>query len=97
VESEAYDQCRTLLRAHPDLRGLYITTEASIPVIEAARNSGMLEKLTIVTTDIFPSLVQQMKSGAVLAPIYQRPHTQGRMASGFYTNFWCGEYAPLCR
>src|SRR5206468_1689596 len=80
VESEAYDKCSAIFRAHPDLAGIYVTTEASIPVLEAAQDAGMLEKVTIITTDIFPSLVEQMKKGAVLATIYQRPHTQGRMA-----------------
>jgi len=51
-----------------------------MPVLEAARDSGMLDQLTIITTDLFPSLVDQIRSGAVLATIYQRPHTQGRMA-----------------
>jgi len=80
IETEAYDKCRELFRAHSDLAGIYITTEASIPVFEAARDAGMLQQLTIVTTDIFPSLVQQIRAGSVLATIYQRPHTQGRMA-----------------
>src|SRR5579885_3494294 len=42
VETEAYDKCRALFREHPDLQGIYITTEASIPVLDAARDAGML-------------------------------------------------------
>lgn len=51
-----------------------------MPVIQAARDAGVLEKLTIVTTDLFPDLVKQLRTGAVAATIYQRPRTQGRMA-----------------
>lgn len=80
IESEAYDKSRKLFAAHPDLTGMYITTEASIPVINAARDANMLDKLTIVTTDLFPAIVQEIRSGAVAATIYQRPRTQGRMA-----------------
>lgn len=80
IESEAYDKCRELFSAHPDLAGIYVTTEASIPVLDAARDAGMLDKLTVITTDLFPALVQEIRSGAVLATIYQRPRTQGRMA-----------------
>jgi LacI family transcriptional regulator len=40
----------------------------------------MLERLTIITTDLFPDLVPQIRSGAVAASIYQRPRSQGQIA-----------------
>jgi LacI family transcriptional regulator len=80
IEPEAYKKCRQLLQSHPDLAGIYVTTEASMPVIDAVREAGLLDKLTIITTDLFPGLVPQIRSGAVIATIYQRPRTQGRMA-----------------
>jgi ABC-type sugar transport system substrate-binding protein len=49
-------------------------------VIKAARDAKILNRLTIITTDLFPDLVAQIRSGAVAATIYQRPRTQGRMA-----------------
>jgi ABC-type sugar transport system substrate-binding protein len=80
IEPEAYEKCRKLLQAHPDLAGIYVTTEASIPVLNAVRDAGMLNQLTIITTDLFSELVPHIRSGAVSATIYQRPRTQGRMA-----------------
>jgi LacI family transcriptional regulator len=80
VESEAYEKSRQLLDAHPDLKGIYVTTEASIPVLNAARDTGRLDQLTVITTDLFPALVEEIRSGAVIATIYQRPSTQGQMA-----------------
>jgi LacI family transcriptional regulator len=80
VESEAYEKCRKLFRTHPDLTGIYITTEASIPVLNAARDAKMLDRITVITTDLFPALVQEIRSNAVAATIYQRPRRQGRMA-----------------
>jgi LacI family transcriptional regulator len=80
VESEAYQKCRELFSKHPDLAGVYVTTEASIPVLNAARDAQMLDKMTVITTDLFPALVPEIKSRAVAATIYQRPRTQGRMA-----------------
>jgi LacI family transcriptional regulator len=80
TESEAYDKCRALFLAHPDLTGLYITTEASIPVIQAAKDSNMLGRLSIITTDLFPKLAQELRAGNIAATIYQRPRTQGRLA-----------------
>jgi LacI family transcriptional regulator len=40
----------------------------------------LLERLTIITTDLFPDLVPHIRSGAVAATIYQRPRAQGQMA-----------------
>jgi len=80
VESEAYEKCRKLFNSHPDLAGVYVTTEASIPVLNAARDTQMLDQMTVITTDLFPALVPEIRSRAVAATIYQRPRTQGRMA-----------------
>ena len=80
IESEAYDKCRKLFAVHPDLSGIYITTEASIPAIQAARDAGLLGRISIITTDLFPKLVDELRAGNVAATIYQRPRTQGRFA-----------------
>lgn len=80
VEETGYDRCCKLLRDNPDLLGIYVTTELSMPVIQAARDMGRLEGLSIITTDLFPALAKEIRSGAVMASIYQRPRTQGRMA-----------------
>lgn len=80
IDKISYEKTRKVIRETPDLAGIYVTTEASMPVIQAARDAGVLEKLTIVTTDLFPDLVKQLRTGAVAATIYQRPRTQGRMA-----------------
>lgn len=80
VEAEAYRNCRELFEQCPDLCGVYVTTEASIPVLNAARDAKLLDRLTIITTDLFPGLVPQIRSGAVAATIYQRPRAQGQIA-----------------
>jgi len=79
-EAETYAKSRELFASHPDLAGIYITTEDSMPVIRAARDVGVLGKLTIITTDLFPALVHEIRNGSVAATIFQRPRTQGRMA-----------------
>jgi LacI family transcriptional regulator len=80
MEAEAYGKCRELFEQCPNLCGVYVTTEASIPVLNAARDAGLLDRLTIIATDLFPDLVPQIKSGAVAATIYQRPRAQGQIA-----------------
>ncbi len=80
IENEAYRKCRKLFEEHPDLAGIYVTTEASIPVLKAARDANLIDRLTIITTDLFPDLVSEIRSGTVVATIYQRPRAQGQMA-----------------
>ena len=80
IESTAYERSAALMKANPDLSGFYVTTEASIPVIAAARDLKMLDRMTVLTTDLFPALVKEITAGTVTATIYQRPRTQGRMA-----------------
>ena len=80
VEKEAYNKSRKLFEERPDLAGIYVTTEASIPVLKAACDAKLLDRLTIITTDLFPDLVPYIRSGAVVATIYQRPRAQGQMA-----------------
>jgi LacI family transcriptional regulator len=76
----SYERCRALIARRRDLMGFYVTTEASMPVVEAVRDAGLSGELTIVATDLFPALVDELRTGAVAATIYQRPRTQGRTA-----------------
>lgn len=87
VESEAYSKCRRLFEKIPNLVGVYVTTEASIPVLNAARDANLLDRLTIIATDLFPDLIPQIRSGAVAATIYQRPRAQGQMAFRMLRDF----------
>ncbi|PYX37156.1 MAG: LacI family transcriptional regulator [Acidobacteria bacterium] len=80
IETVCYEKSRELFKNHPELAGIYVTTEASIPVLNAARDAHVLDKVIFITTDLFPALVPEIRSQAVAATIYQRPRTQGRRA-----------------
>ncbi|HVH70457.1 MAG TPA: LacI family DNA-binding transcriptional regulator [Candidatus Dormibacteraeota bacterium] len=97
VESEAYDKCRKLFASHPDLSGVYVTTEASMPVVEAAKDAQLLDRLTVIATDLFPALIEQIRCGKVAATIYQRPHTQGRLAFRVLQEFLVHGRCPAFR
>lgn len=71
---------RDALSTDPQIDGVYVCTANSMPVIEALRETGRLGRTTLVTTDLFPELVPYLRSGEVLATLYQRPITQGRLA-----------------
>jgi LacI family transcriptional regulator len=79
-EEEAYRLTLRVLRARPRLKGVYVSTVNSLPVLRAADKAGRLSGLTVVTTDIFPELVEWIRAGRVAATMYQRPISQGRLA-----------------
>lgn len=79
-ERAGYDRTLQLLEACPGLRGIYVSTVNSMPVLRALDTAGRLRGITVVTTDLFPDLVPWIRSGAVAATLYQRPLTQGRLA-----------------
>jgi LacI family transcriptional regulator len=94
-ETEAYETCRTLLREHPDLNGLYISTANSSPVLQALKDVGRLnDHLTVITTDLFPALIPHIESGAVVATLYQRPKSQGQLALRMLNEFLVGGRCP---
>ena len=77
---QAYQKTRECLSGYPDLRAVYVSTANSIPVLRALDESGVLERIAVMTTDLFPALVPLIRSGRLLGTVYQRPRAQGRMA-----------------
>jgi LacI family transcriptional regulator len=79
-EREAHKRAVNLLKAHPDLKAIYVSTVNSLPVLRAVEEVGRTRDLTMVTTDLFPELVSWIRAGTVVATVYQRPISQGRLA-----------------
>ena len=79
-ETTAYNQARKLVARDRSLKAIYVSTANSVTVIQALEELDPECRIALVTTDLFPQLVPFLKSGRVLATIYQRPETQGRMA-----------------
>jgi len=79
-ETAAYEQARKLLTRDRSVRAIYVSTANSRTVIQALDELDPERRVVVVTTDLFPQLVPFLKSGRILATIYQRPEAQGRMA-----------------
>lgn len=77
---EAYRQTIALLHGETKPQGLYISTANSIPVLRALEEEDLLGKIQVVTTDLFQELVPLIETGKILATLYQRPFTQGKVA-----------------
>jgi len=77
---EGHQRALAVLRERPHLKAVYVSTVNSLPVLRAAEEAGRLSGLTVVTTDLFPELVEWIRAGKVAATMYQRPLSQGRLA-----------------
>jgi LacI family transcriptional regulator len=47
----------------------------------------LLDHIQVITTDLFPELIPLLESGKILATLYQRPFTQGKVAFETLTQF----------
>lgn len=79
-ESAAYSQTRKIMARDPSLKAIYVSTANSATVIQALEELDPERRIAVVTTDLFAQLVPFLRSGRILATIYQRPEAQGRMA-----------------
>jgi LacI family transcriptional regulator len=96
-ENEAHRRALAVLRAHPDLTSIYVSTVNSLPVLRAAEQEGRLPGLIVVTTDLFPELVERIRAGTIAATVYQRPLSQGRMALQALYQFLLNGACPSAR
>ena len=93
-EHLAYNATKDLL-TRADLRGIYVSTANSLPVLQAIGESGRAGAIAVVTTDLFPQLVPLIRTGRVLATVHQRPVTQGRIAFQALQQFLVEDKCPL--
>jgi LacI family transcriptional regulator len=84
---EAYQSTLVLLNRKPCPAGIYISTANSLPVLRALDEQRLLGKIELITTDLFPELVPFIESGKILATLYQRPFTQGKVAIEMLTKY----------
>jgi LacI family transcriptional regulator len=92
--ADAHNAAVDLLRKHPDLGALYISTANSLPVLQAMEESGVLGKVLVITTDLFPELVPFIENGKVFASLYQRPFAQGKTAFEMLIRFLTSQVTP---
>ena len=74
---EANEKCRKLLLQHPSIRGIYVSTANSLPVMRALDELGLAGKVKVICTDLFSAIVPLIEGGKIAATLYQRPREQG--------------------
>ncbi len=81
--SRAYVLAEKLVQEHPDIDGLYLATANSVTFCNRLTEMGYGGKIRLIASDIFPKMVEFIKSGLVFATIFQNPFNQGRLATRY--------------
>lgn len=68
----------SLLRDHPDLAGVFVTSASCHRVADATRSHRARGRFAVVGYDLVPENERLLREGAIDAIISQRPQTQGR-------------------
>lgn len=92
--TEAYRKSRSVLEQHPAVKGIYVATANSMPVIRAMEELGRTHKIKVITTDLFPAMFPHLRSSAIAATIYQRAREQGAMAFQAIVRFLTEKLQP---
>jgi len=77
--------------------GIYINTANSLPVISAIEERGLLGRVQLVATDLFPEIGPLIESRVILATLHQRPFTQGKMAFETLVRYLVDQSNPSTR
>lgn len=84
------------LDTHKDIDGIYISSANSIPICRYIKKCGLSDKITMVTSDVFPALNDYIEQGVVNATIFQDPFSQGYQAfERLYRHIAEGEEIPV--
>ena len=79
-EDEAYQKVAAQIRRDHSLSAVYVSTANSVGVLRALQHLGLLGRITVVATHLFPLLADYIRSGAVAATVWERPRSLGRMS-----------------
>ena len=85
------EQTELLLKEHPDLDGIYITSASSLSICGYLHEKG-IKSINIIATDLFTETRALIESGFLCATIFQDPYKQGYDSVQYMykhiTNLW---------
>ena len=79
IDDESYLFTREMLIKHPVIDALYITAAGVSGACRAVCELGLKDKLSIVSFDATPSILQLLHDGTITVTIAQQPYIQGSM------------------
>lgn len=76
----AYENTKEMLSKHTDITALYIVAAGTVGVCKAVKEAGLIDKITIIASDLIPETRELIEEGIIKATICQQPFTQGYKA-----------------
>jgi LacI family transcriptional regulator len=92
--AEAYLKCRKILEQHGSVKGIYVATANSMPVIRALEELRLAGKIKVIGTDLFPAMFPHIRSSTIAATIHQRAREQGATALQTIVRFLTEKLQP---
>jgi LacI family transcriptional regulator len=86
----AYRQTGNLMRRHPDLGGIYVTSYNALGVCDWFDNHPQVEKVPIIGQDLYPKLNEKLRSHSLTATLFQNQAEFGRESILFAFEFLTG-------
>lgn len=90
----AYQQCKEIIKANPEVEGLYVSWDR--PALQAIRALKEMERedIAVFTTDLDTEIANCMEKGIVKGMSTQRPYEQGRAVALAVEKTLLGEEVP---
>ena len=76
----AYQNTKDMLQNHSDITAVYIVAAGTVGVCKAVKEANLVDKITIVSSDLIPETRELIEQGIIKATICQQPFTQGYKA-----------------
>lgn len=73
----AYYLASRMMKERPDIKGIYFGSANSLTFCNRLNELGFEKKIKIISSDLLPGIVENIKSGVFNATIFQNPYNQG--------------------
>lgn len=90
----AYKEMDSIIKDHPDVGGIYVNSAISEPICRRLVELNMQGKIKIVTSDLIPSIVDNIRSGVIQATIFQDPYLQGKLGFSYLYRIIADGFTP---
>lgn len=87
----AYRLTKELMRAHPEVAGIYVTSYNGVGVCDALSDLGLADKVIVIGQDIYPEIADRLRSGAMNATLFQNQFEYAREGLRCLYQYMIGE------
>lgn len=95
-ETAAEAAAHAVLSAHPELGGIFVTSEFSVAsTAQAVSSEGKQGQIMVVGYDANPGEVSLLKSGKISALVVQQPASMGRLGVKYGYDWWHGKKSAI--